>query len=158
MGEVLLRPILSEGLKGYERKTWAAAERVAAAGPSQGVVTFQQPLKHSDLVDLVGAGLAVGMVEALARDRATGEFLSLGTGFADDLDARLATIASGRNAEVIGIVAAEVEVRAKDVVAAMRGDARVRLLDLSQEEFARHHPEITDIVNNDVYWLALGLG
>lgn len=85
-GEVLLRPILSDGLKGYERKTWSAAERLAAAGPSRGVVTFQEPLDRSDLADLAAAGLALEAVEALARDRATGELVSLGTAFGDDLD------------------------------------------------------------------------
>lgn len=157
-GEVMLRPTLVDGLRGYERRTWAAAERLAATGPSRGVVTFQKPLQHRDLADLANAGLALEAVEALARDRATGELVSLGTAFGDGLDARLATIADARDADVLGVIAADVEVTSRDVVRAVRRDSRVRLLDLLQEEFARHRPDVTDIVNNDIYWLASGLG
>lgn len=154
-GEVRVAPDLSSGLDHYRVQAHALADAVAAAGPSVGVITFARPVQDADLSDLRAIGIAIYSVEAVTAPD-DGLRWTYGAPYSPGVVDALSQAAASEGRTLLGVIAATVQLPSAREYRAAVADERVFLVDVAQEHARRNHPELTDVEQNDMYWILAG--
>jgi hypothetical protein len=154
-GEVRIAPDLSSGIDQYRVQAHALADAVAAAGPSVGVITFARPVQDTDLSDLRAMGITIYSVEAVTAPD-DGLRWTYGAPYASGVVDALSQAATSESRTLVGVIAATVQLPSAREFRAAVADERVFLVDVAQEHARRNHPELTDVEQNDLYWILAG--
>ncbi|MEO8437182.1 MAG: hypothetical protein ABI562_01895 [Chloroflexota bacterium] len=149
-GEASISPDLTRGLADYRTRAHRLAQRVAVAGHVDA-----RPVGDLALEELLALGLEVQSVEAVTRPD-DGVRWTYGAPYEAGVVADLSGTAAAEGRELLGVVAATVVVGGADQVRKIIGDERVYLLDLAHEHVLRNRPDITDVEQNDMYWVVAG--
>lgn len=155
-GDVRLVADLSGGLDKYARQTRAAAISIATYGPAQGVVTFARPLSASSVETVQRMGVSLDKFEAISEPDEAGLrwtfIVERSPNWADVLE----EMAQEAGVKLLGVIAANIDVPNVASLARVQANESVYLVDLSSEAFRRNNPEISDVGQNDVYWILAG--
>jgi hypothetical protein len=154
--DVDLHADLSAGLDAYSRAARGLAVATIRGGAATGIVTFARPFTWVELATIEGLGIEVHDVEAVTKPDAQGLRWTFFGGNEPGMEAHFRAAAAESGVEPLGIVAAVVTVPDAAALERLQRSANVYLVDLSISDYIRHNPDVTDVVQNDVYWNLAG--
>lgn len=155
-GELIIKPSMGGGLDAYAHSARGLASRVIRSGPAHGIVTFERPVGEATLVALSELGVKIVTYEATSSQAGDGSRLTVGDVYHPGYSQSFAALEADHGVTQMGVTSAEVVVPNATVLQAAFNMPDVWLIDLSLEQVGRAHPELTDVVMNDLYWKLAG--